>query len=277
MGNEWSLVFFTVISQAGIGLMTANQLFNRQRLALNKILFCILSLTVISMGVSLTHLGSPFNSYAAIFNLANSWLSRENLFLGLFLALTSLVFFFNIRSEKGSPPVIGWLAVAAGLLCLISMANVYTNTAFAAWETFYTHLLFYTTAAALGSLVYAVLVWQPAKQKQDTAVSQSLVLGIAAIILQIISLLAYVIVLSNGSAAMQQSLALLAAQLPLLISSQIIAFLAIVGIVFCLHRYQQERIDNTNTLLNMSLFAIVITAVILRYLFYSCGVLPMGI
>ncbi len=113
--SEWTLVAFTIIFALLTGLIAAS-IFTS--ITINPFYFLGLGLT--GMGLSTTHLGKISRVYRAVFNWRRSWLSREIIFISIFMGLSTLYLFLlpiNI--------LLGWSTAIAGFLGLLSMDNIY--------------------------------------------------------------------------------------------------------------------------------------------------------
>ena len=119
----------------------------------------ILVIIMTAVGISFFHLGSPLNAYRTLGNLRTSWLSREILFLLIFLACTAVLFAITRLASQASPislifQVTGSLA---GLLLIFTMARLYLLPAVPAWNSMLTPYLFFSSTFLLGTSVTAVL------------------------------------------------------------------------------------------------------------------------
>lgn len=112
--TEWTLVVFTLLTALLVGRYSATIMKPGLEL------FLFFGLGIAAMGVSLFHLGKVFRAYRAIFNLKNSWLSREILFFTSFLLL-ALVQSYIFPTNQ----FLTWLALFLGLMSLISIDRVY--------------------------------------------------------------------------------------------------------------------------------------------------------
>jgi DMSO reductase anchor subunit len=113
--TEWPLLVFTTIAYLMVAFFTAMWPFP---LAINPFLF--LGAGVVGMGLTTTHLGKKLRSYRAIFNIKNSWLSREVLFFSMFLALSGLYLLFFPYI-----PTLGRAAVIVGFFSLFCIDKIY--------------------------------------------------------------------------------------------------------------------------------------------------------
>ncbi|EGO63725.1 dimethyl sulfoxide reductase anchor subunit family protein [Acetonema longum] len=277
MKHEWPLVVFTLLSQASIGLFLAHQILNgERRLAITSILRWVIVLMGIAMGTSLMHLGSPLAAYGAVANIGTSWLSREIFFSGGFFGLVIVCYFLEKQglASAGMNRLAGWAAALAGALCLISTACTYIYTAVAAWSTFYTHIAFYTTAAILGLIGYAVLLWQLPQEQEQPTVPAALAGISASVVLQLTGMAAY-LVFVNGAGLAQQSIKLLYDQMSLFIAGQLLAVGSIAS-MFRFHKKYRMGSADAKTWLQGTFAMILLSAIIGRYLFYGIGVPFIG-
>ncbi len=160
----WALILFTILAQLSVGSFVvlgvvhffaarragdaeADRLSDRALLAIGPVI-------VLSLFVSLFHLGNPLNAFRAVTNLGTSWLSREVLGSVLF-TLVGGVFAvmqwrklasFTVRS------VIAWVAALIGLLLVFSMSQVYALSIQPAWNNLGTPIAFFATTLLLGAL-----------------------------------------------------------------------------------------------------------------------------
>ncbi|OIQ54280.1 dimethyl sulfoxide reductase anchor subunit family protein [Neomoorella thermoacetica] len=276
MGKEWALVLFTLLAQMSVGLMVVAQALNlKQREGLKPVLLWVGILMAASMVVSLGHLGSPLGAPRAIFNLKTSWLSREIFFSAGFFVLWLVNYYLELRTQAGEgvKAISGWLAGFCGILALISMANIYVHTILPAWETAYTHLVFYTTALVLGAILYAVLAYRNRQEGQQGMLKITGILTVIGVALQLLSLPPYLASLSAGPVAAQETARLLLGAAPVLIFSQALAVLG--GIVFtflALRAYGEKGSLLTGQWLYGALALLVLAELASRYLFYATGV-----
>ena len=92
MGEEWSLVLFTLLAQTSIGIVISSQLvpIGDNKTAKTALLFAV-GIMAASLAVSLTHLGDPLGAYRTLANIGSSWLSREILFAGSYFGAALLL------------------------------------------------------------------------------------------------------------------------------------------------------------------------------------------
>ncbi|MEN8007344.1 MAG: 4Fe-4S dicluster domain-containing protein [Candidatus Krumholzibacteriota bacterium] len=113
--HEWTLAVFTLLAAALVGVFTAWRLGS---VGLDWRVF--LGLGAAGMALSASHLGHVERSWRAALHLDESWLSREIVLIGGFLALAAGALYFG-----GWPTWAGWVAVALGFLTLAAIDRVY--------------------------------------------------------------------------------------------------------------------------------------------------------
>lgn len=160
---ELPLVFFTVVTQWGIGGVLAltlcltghAALFNdRQRVRLALLFWGI---TVIGSLASLAHLGTPFGAYRALYGLAHSWLSREVVAFIILNALLSLWLLAAWKAPRLFLPL-GWAGALAGVAAILVSAQVYAQMRLhPLWNTLATPAAFLGCALLLGCMSVAML------------------------------------------------------------------------------------------------------------------------
>lgn len=166
--NEWPLLVFTLLAQAGTGCFLVSWMYSirpkqlkqsafqkSQRSALFLILIVLLSAALFSF----FHLGRPERAYLAVNHILSSWLSREIVLLLWVLAgLGFLLFFPPAKKQKSAFRIsIEILTAVGGLLLIWAMARLYMLPAIPVWNTAATPLSFYLTAFILGGTIYLVL------------------------------------------------------------------------------------------------------------------------
>ncbi|GEM_PF-1474062 len=186
--TEWSLVFFTTIAQWATGIMIAvlpfvfakkfngythdrtgytrkDRIGNAQEqngyaqdlnlyTKLNHTaLYVAAGLMVVALALSFLHLNNPLHSVYALSNLETSWLSREILFVSLFLfalALVSFILYFKKPGVKYYRTFIPGAAVI-GLIMVYTMSRLYMIPTVPPWNSLSTLVGFYSTALLMGS------------------------------------------------------------------------------------------------------------------------------
>ena len=190
--RDWSLVVFTVLTQAAVGVFVTLQVLqyppNPGRRAPVPLLV-VLAVLSVGLFAALFHLSTPLQAARAVVNFSSSWLSREIVFGSLFAGLLSVLVWQERRAGGQAPasPAEGrretlaasadptqerretspgpatptrsalatWLPLltaAAGLAFLCCQTAIYLLPAQPAWNSFATPAAFGGTAARLGIL-----------------------------------------------------------------------------------------------------------------------------
>ncbi|AFQ43128.1 dimethyl sulfoxide reductase anchor subunit family protein [Desulfosporosinus meridiei] len=158
--DETALLIFTLCLQAAIGSMIfitlGKQLYKDKQFKVAALISA--GLSVAGVLASFVHLGQPFSALNSLSNLGSSWLSKEALLAGIFMGIAVLYAFVQYyRPEsQGLNTVLRWAGCAVGLVTVFSMAKVYTMASVPAWDGMNTFVDFYTTAIALGALIFLV-------------------------------------------------------------------------------------------------------------------------
>jgi anaerobic dimethyl sulfoxide reductase subunit C (anchor subunit) len=145
---------FWVLMGVSLALSSRNGSAQIERFTLITLVI-IMAIMLLSLLVSLTHLGTPSIAYQAALNFGSSWLSREILFAVLFTMTTGVLTILSWR-EVGSAALRSTLAgvsVIFGVLLILSMSKLYMLRTVRVWNTLYTPVLFYVTALLLGGLL----------------------------------------------------------------------------------------------------------------------------
>jgi anaerobic dimethyl sulfoxide reductase subunit C (anchor subunit) len=162
--REWALITFTILAQLSVGafLVLGVVHFFAARLAgeaeadrlSDRALLAIGPVIVLSLVVSLFHLGNPLNAFHAVSNLSTSWLSREILASLLFTLVGGLFAVMQWRklATFAVRNVIAWIAVLIGLGLVFIMSQVYALPVQPAWNTLATPVSFFATTLLLGAL-----------------------------------------------------------------------------------------------------------------------------
>lgn len=194
---ELPLVFFTLLSQMGIGLVllsgarrwrmaaaaageAAHEADRRQWLA-------AAGLLALGLLISLFHLGHPLDAATALKHLSTSWLSREALAFGLLTALVALT------AVRGLPAPLVRASAGLGLLALVIQGMTYAPPSFPAVDNGLPFALFLLSALVLGAGAASLLA--PAEARPALARVLAWTLGMALVV----HLLAPAIWLSGGT------------------------------------------------------------------------------
>ncbi len=167
--REWSLVLFTLLTQAAVGALLTLivvELFFRSSndegsapQAHRAALAGAFGALCVGLVLALFHLATPLQAWTAVLNFGSSWLSREIVFGGLLAGLLGA----SVIATRGNaaPSVRRALLLASGLaavLFLHAQIRIYMLPAQPAWNNAATPAAFLASAARLGLLGVAV-VW----------------------------------------------------------------------------------------------------------------------
>lgn len=164
--NEWSLIGFTLLSQASIGAIiyhfiftftnseyangfSAGRLFGAAEHTILVVLFATLIL-------SFFHLGNPLNAINALNNISTSWLSREILAVSLFMFFvfaTALVGAIT-PNKKLLINILLISSVVIALFLLLAMIKLYMLPTIPAWSKSFTAVGFSLTTLATGAILF---------------------------------------------------------------------------------------------------------------------------
>jgi anaerobic dimethyl sulfoxide reductase subunit C (anchor subunit) len=215
-------------------------------------------------------LGKPLFAYRAFYNIKSSWLSREILFLVAFFILSVVRLYSEWQGLQGAATLIGWLAMLAGCLCLLSMASAYTRTEFPAWGMFYTHVAFYMTAISLGGGLFSLIAVQKASAVSTSMIHEALALAAAAVLVQIIAFGAYLPALAvSGSAARASMRLLVGMNSPIFIS---LCLMVTGGFLLPVLVFTGTTTGEGKTWMYVSFIFLAVGQTMARYIFYASGV-----
>lgn len=173
--HEWALLIFTVCIQAAIGgtLMLAifykkisklgsEEAFKAMRLPL----LVIAGLSIVGLGASFAHLGTPTNALNTMRGIGWSWMSREILVTGMFIGMACLTAGLTFIQKKVNP----WLLLISSIIGLVDiycMGMIYSTSLISGWGSINTFTSFYGTALVLGPVLAASFLVPVLKEKQN--------------------------------------------------------------------------------------------------------------
>lgn len=170
-GTAWSLILFTLLIQAGVGVLLISEIAagslarksgpDYLRSTNHYPGFLSLALVVAGIAISFFHLGSPKNVFHVLNNWQSSWLSREILFLILFIALLVVLSLLRLKKTFGSSVhrFVAVLTCLSGLVLIFSMAKLYMLPTIPPWNNLGTPVVFFLTALLLGCQIFWVTFW----------------------------------------------------------------------------------------------------------------------
>ena len=134
------LTLMLVLSQLGVGLAVANVVASASRLTA----LAALIITVVGVAGGTLHLGQPLKAWRSFLGWRNSWLSRELIVFGGFMAALG-AHAILLR------PLSAILAAATGLAAVACSAMVYVDTRRPFWSAPMTFGKFFGTTLLLGA------------------------------------------------------------------------------------------------------------------------------
>src|SRR6056297_79977 len=178
--SEWSLVFFTTISQLAAGMIIAVLPFvfskkHKEYAKMNQTaLYSATGLMLIALVLSFLHLNNPVNSVYALSNLKTSWLSREILFVSLFLfflVIANFIIYFKNPQVKYYKTLI-LVTASVGVVLVYTMSKLYIIPTVPPWNSISTMIEFYSTALLIGSaFVLGLSIQYETKNKEKIQLS----------------------------------------------------------------------------------------------------------
>lgn len=156
--HEWTLVLFTLLVQAAIGIVMVGECLLRQTEGEARIMIrrqsCIAFILFAVAGlVSLGHTGSPMNSVYTLSNIGSSWLSREITMLSLTgMAFLGLAFLRFKKQERALEKTAALLVAVLGLILIATMSRVYRLSVAPAWDSFSGLAAFFGSTLLIGGL-----------------------------------------------------------------------------------------------------------------------------
>lgn len=165
--REWSLVVFTLLSQAGAGLVLYKAWLRLPDYKLTPAerhegtaLLTAAVLLIVAMAFSGLHLGRPRRAFGALTNLRSSWLSREILLALLLLGVT-------LTAWRTASEIAFWSATVAAVAYVAGMAQVYRQRTVPSWNRRGMLSDFLSTSVMLGlassAFIGLILDGSPAK------------------------------------------------------------------------------------------------------------------
>ncbi len=163
--GEWSLVFFTILTQMAVGAFLIlfmilaslpSEVFLPPNFAQSVLWAALISLSLGGF-MAFMHLGKPFRGGFALRNLRTSWLSREgatSVLFGLLVLAVLLVKILGLKLGLWNKLII-ILAIIAGIFLIYSISRLYMLRTVPAWNNFGTPTSFFTSSLLLGVLVNA--------------------------------------------------------------------------------------------------------------------------
>jgi len=146
--RDWSLVIFTILTQAAVGAFVVLQFLDRP--ASRRGRAAVLAVLSVGLFAALFHLATPLEAFRAVVNFGSSWLSREIVFGSLFAGLLTALVALDGSGRARTP--LAWLSAVAAVAFLYCQIQIYMMPAQPSWNSFATPAAFSATALRLGIL-----------------------------------------------------------------------------------------------------------------------------
>jgi anaerobic dimethyl sulfoxide reductase subunit C len=176
--REWALPVYTVLIQMATGMLLflwilrAYGRYKPGEEVINRVvrdpLLIIVTTIIFGMAGGHFHLSKPYLSFLAVLNFRTSWLSREIVFTLLFFITTAFLWYVQWR-KKGNwrlHSILGWLAIAFGIVTVYCMGKIYLLPTQEAWNTPETIISFYGSMLLLGVMALAEILIMDLRFKQ---------------------------------------------------------------------------------------------------------------
>lgn len=173
--HEWALLIFTVCMQTAIGGIFMLSLFynrlskNGAELTFKAMkwpLLVIAALSIVGLGASFAHLGTPSNAFNTLLNIGSSWMSREILVTGLFIAAACMTAGLSFVQKKVNPWLL-WISSLIGIVDIYCMSALYSQSLISGWSSINTFTSFYGTALVVGPVLAIVFLLPALKGEEE--------------------------------------------------------------------------------------------------------------
>ena len=166
--NPWPLICFSLLTQMSVGLFIISEstglAFSRRfssavlgplRLLTRSL---VLVLSILAVALSFFHLGKPWRVLNILNNLGSSWLSREIMFMILFILLVVVSTILEWRKVRGQKIqlVLFLIGGLSGLFLVVAMFRLYMLPTVPVWNHFATPIMFFLVCFLLGSQLTAL-------------------------------------------------------------------------------------------------------------------------
>ncbi|MEQ6378275.1 DmsC/YnfH family molybdoenzyme membrane anchor subunit [Bacillaceae bacterium S4-13-56] len=180
--NEWALLIYTICVQAAVGgvfmlwvyYWKLSKMEESKTFLLYKVPLLVVSgLSLVGLVASFAHLGTPLNALNTLRHLGSSWMSREILLTGIFIALVCITTGLVFVQKKVNPHFL-LVTFLVGLGTVFTMSAIYANTFVNGWNSINTYTSFYGTALVLGPVLGASMI-VPMLRKENQELTQGLI------------------------------------------------------------------------------------------------------
>ncbi|MBN2148954.1 MAG: dimethyl sulfoxide reductase anchor subunit [Anaerolineales bacterium] len=239
LSGESPLILFSLLAQMAVGAFLTLGVLHAQAalqeggqaadVLTGAALLAIGPLILLSLLVSLFHLGTPRNAWRAISNWRNSWLSREIVLAVLFAGLGGVFALSQVWGwgEGWLRTLLRLLAAACGVGLVYCMARVYMLRTVPVWNSWRTPLAFTLTTLLLGALlVGSALALDPLL---PAALSQPALGAVAWVVLVLLSVQLGVTALGQSRPESKKNQPVLLLRVGLLAAGLIMVGMLLVG------------------------------------------------
>ncbi len=155
---HWPLIVMLILSQASVGVAVITAL---QRAGTISTFLLSVAFGIAGLGASIFHLGRPMGAWRAFLNLRQSWMSREIVMFGIYMALLTALCavasgLSGIPGNSISARTLTTVTGLAGILGVFCSAMIYHDTRRPLWHWRRSVLLFFGSAAILGTAATAL-------------------------------------------------------------------------------------------------------------------------
>ena len=285
--SDYSLIIFSLAIQLSVGLII---LFNTfiywpafnsrgtiQRM-LKSIPLLALAIGIIGVLFSFLHLGHPMKAFKAINHFETSWLSKEIIFLSLYLGFLILFILvtWTTTSWKRIQKVLLDLCSIAGIILIYSMSKLYMLPAQPNWNSVFTFVSFYGSSLLLASPLLLLLITKKGSYSSQRALA---VLNAALIIIALILLPVFINFLQQNGIPGQQAMDLLLGSHSLIffgkILLQIVALILIFRSLFVI-RSEITQCRQLTIPISLTFASLLIAQYFGRALFYALALSEGG-
>ncbi|MFO7867474.1 MAG: DmsC/YnfH family molybdoenzyme membrane anchor subunit [Candidatus Aminicenantes bacterium] len=163
MKNEWPLLVFTLLAEAGVGVFLVSRIVFIRRNKTGKpdslLKASLLTGFALVLGAaffSLFHLGRPERAYLAVLHILNSGLSREIFWMMWVLAGMGFLLLLSpvMRRRPKLRNFVTAATWAGGIMLIWNMARLYMLPTVPVWNTPATLVSFFLTAFILGGVLF---------------------------------------------------------------------------------------------------------------------------
>ena len=274
MGNM-SLILGTILSQLAVGTFITGYVVDQILHKAEEKKAATTSLAAFIIGfigviAVFTHLGVPTHAFNALLNLGTSWLSRESLCYGLFMALLFIYVIIQkgiIKDKQSVLKGLGGLTAILGILLAFVTAMIYMVPGVPAWNSASTPVSFMLSALMMGVPLGVYL-----SDYREGRIP-ALITGMAALCAMFVTI-SHVTSLQAGNAAQSASGYLMSGSGMFLLRLALLAVAVVCGLYYGMKGSRQTgegaEVKSAGASVFLLLFAVLVVAEFIgRMLFFS--------